>query len=152
MAEPDLQLREVYVQPGESHLVQQPAMLRTVLGSCVGVTFLVPRLGCGALCHPMMPRCPPALWAGQDVHAARRYVDFALREMASRLDRLGAKRSEVIVSTRLANAIPARPCGGASRHIAAGNKGISRVKWFSPMRRSRACATAFFRTSAPSCA
>lgn len=97
MDEPDRQLREVYVQPGESHLVKQPSMLRTVLGSCVGVTFLVPRLGVGALCHPMMPTCPPALCSGYDVDAARRYVDFAIREMAAQLDRLGAKRREVIV-------------------------------------------------------
>ena len=44
-----------------SCLVTQPAILRTMLGSCVGVTFLVPRLGVGALCHPMLPRCPAKL-------------------------------------------------------------------------------------------
>jgi len=54
----DEQLPEVYVQPGESHLVREPTMLRTLLGSCVGVTFLVPRLGVGALCHPMLPPTP----------------------------------------------------------------------------------------------
>ncbi len=97
MAEPELPLREVYVQPGESHLVREPAVLRTVLGSCVGVTFHVPRLGVGALCHPMMPKCPPALSAGLQIDAARRYVDFAIREMASQFDRLGAKRREVVV-------------------------------------------------------
>jgi chemotaxis protein CheD len=46
--------------PGNPTWCRKPAVLRTVLGSCVGVTFLVPRLGIGALCHPMMPNCPPA--------------------------------------------------------------------------------------------
>jgi chemotaxis protein CheD len=55
MPESDEVLREVYVQPGESCLVSEPAIIRTLLGSCVGVTFWVPRLGIGALCHAMLP-------------------------------------------------------------------------------------------------
>lgn len=97
MADLDAPIREIYVQPGESHLVSEPAVLRTVLGSCVGVTFLVPRLGVGALCHPMMPKSPPAQSAKLNVHAGRRYVDFAIREMAQKLDRLGATRTEAVV-------------------------------------------------------
>jgi len=97
MAEPETPIREIYVQPGESHLVKEPAILRTILGSCVGITFLIPRLGIGAICHPMMPKCPPAKRAGLSVHAGRRYVDFAIRDMASRLDALGVKRSETVV-------------------------------------------------------
>lgn len=88
---------EIHVQPGESHLISEPGILRTVLGSCVGVTFLVPRLGVAGLCHPMLPRCPPAQLAKLSVHAGRRYVDFAIRDMASRLDRLGATRAEAVV-------------------------------------------------------
>ena len=97
MAGPDTPILEIYVQPGESHLVSQPAVLRTVLGSCVGITFLVPRLGIGAICHPMMPSCPPAQRTGMNVSAARRYVDFAIHDIASRLDSLGAVRGEVLV-------------------------------------------------------
>jgi chemotaxis protein CheD len=97
MAEPDTPIREIYVQPGESHVVSQPAVLRTILGSCVGVTFLIPRFGIGAICHPMMPRCPPDQMRKLSVHAGRRYVDFAIREMASQLDRIGATRTEAVV-------------------------------------------------------
>jgi chemotaxis protein CheD len=97
MPEPETSIQEIYVQPGESHLVSQPAVLRTVLGSCVGVTFLVPRLGIGALCHPMLPKCPPAKLAGLSVDAGRRYVDFAIRDIASRLDSRGALRGEAVV-------------------------------------------------------
>jgi chemotaxis protein CheD len=97
MPEPETAIDEIYVQPGESHLVTQPTVLRTVLGSCVGVTFLIPRLGIGALCHPMMPSCPPAQRAQLTKRAARRYVDFAIREIANRLDSLGAVRGEAVV-------------------------------------------------------
>lgn len=85
---------ELYVQPGESHLVREPMLLRTVLGSCVGVTFLVPRLGLGALCHPMLPAHPGdgSLLA---LAASRRYVDFAIRDLISQLESLGARRHEL---------------------------------------------------------
>jgi chemotaxis protein CheD len=90
-------LREVYVQPGESHLVREPAILRTLLGSCVGIAFRVPRLSLGSLCHPMLPRCPARPPAPLSRSAGRRYVDFAIREMARQLDALGARREEVEV-------------------------------------------------------
>ena len=58
MAESEEGLPVVYLQPGESRLVREPSILQTLLGSCVGIAFRVPRLGLGALCHPMLPRFP----------------------------------------------------------------------------------------------
>jgi chemotaxis protein CheD len=90
-------LPEVYVQPGESRLLREPAILRTLLGSCVGIAFRVPRLGVGALCHPMLPRCPANSAANSSRSASRRYVDFAIRDLARQFDALGARRDEVEV-------------------------------------------------------
>jgi chemotaxis protein CheD len=92
-----LVLPEVYVQPGESRLVKTPTVLRTLLGSCVGIAFRVPRLGIGALCHPMLPRTPIKLAASLSRSAGRRYVDYAIRDLARQLDTLGARRDEVEV-------------------------------------------------------
>jgi chemotaxis protein CheD len=97
MAEADAILPDVYVQPGESHLVTSPAMMRTILGSCVGVACLIPRLGVGALCHPMLPTCPAKLASTIGLTAGRRYVDFVIRDLARQFDALGARRSEVEV-------------------------------------------------------
>jgi len=97
MPKSDQPLREVYVQPGESHLVTGPAILRTLLGSCVGIAFLAPRLGAAALCHPMLPVCPSNLIGRASIAAGRRYVDFAIRDLANQFDALGARRSEVRV-------------------------------------------------------
>jgi chemotaxis protein CheD len=110
-------MKEIYVQPGESHFVSQPAVLRTVLGSCVGVTFLVPRLGIGALCHPMMPSCPTAQRAQLTTRAGRRYVDFAIREIANRLDSLGAVRGEAVVKLFGGNDVLAVGDGGSQPTI-----------------------------------
>jgi len=111
-------MADIYVQPGESHLVERPAVLRTVLGSCVGVTFWEERRGIGALCHPMLPRCP-----GRDGRSTlagmRRYVDFAIRELARRLDELGVVRQQTQVKVfggadvlRVENRDPQRPTVG----------------------------------------
>jgi len=96
MPKPDANVPELYVQPGESHLVREPMVLRTVLGSCVGITFLVPRLGLGALCHPMLPAHPGESNA-QSLAASRRYVDFAIRDLIRQFDTLGVHRAETQV-------------------------------------------------------
>ena len=118
MNEPAGVLLEVYVQPGESHLVSAPAILRTVLGSCVGVTFRVPRLGVAALCHPMLPAYPIAGGATLSIAAGRRYVDFTIRDLARQFDTLGANRGEIEVKlfgggdVLLVNELKMRPTVG----------------------------------------
>jgi chemotaxis protein CheD len=97
MNENGVELPEVYVQPGESRLVKTPTILRTLLGSCVGIAFRVPRLGVGALCHPMLPRTPIKLAASLSRSAGCRYVDYAIRDLARQLHTLGAHRDEVEV-------------------------------------------------------
>lgn len=90
-------LAEIYVQPGESHLTTKSAILRTLLGSCVAVAFLEKPGGVGALCHPMLPRCPEKTARSSNVKDARRYVDFAIRELAQRFDALGIARPSMKV-------------------------------------------------------
>jgi chemotaxis protein CheD len=97
MPRDECSLPEVYVQPGESLLVKEPTILRTLLGSCVGIAFRIPRLGIGALCHPMLPSCPHKAGASLSPAAGRRYVDFAIRDLAGQFDALGARRCEVEV-------------------------------------------------------
>jgi chemotaxis protein CheD len=91
MAEIETEVSEFYLQPGEIHLARSPAILKTVLGSCVGVTFWSPRLGIGALCHGVLPRCPPGV---RDAEGYR-YVDFAINDLARQFESFGALRGEV---------------------------------------------------------
>jgi len=93
MAEPESEYMQVYLQPGEVHLARTPAILRTVLGSCVGVTFWNERLGIGALCHAVLPTSPPGVQATEGY----RYVDFAIRDLIRQIENLGALRTEVQV-------------------------------------------------------
>jgi chemotaxis protein CheD len=91
------ELPQIHVQPGESHLIREPGILLTLLGSCVGITFWVERLHIGALCHPMLPSSllRRARLTGEGNE--RRFVDFTIRDLATRLDALGVSRSETEV-------------------------------------------------------
>jgi len=93
----DGDLPQVYLQPGESHLATGPTVLRTLLGSCVGIAFWVPDRGIGALCHPMLPRVPARAGALTTTVNCRRYVDFAIQEMARKFDELRVPRAGVQV-------------------------------------------------------
>ena len=97
MTDAVLVLPDLNLQPGELYLARSPAILRTILGSCVGVTFWSARLGAGALCHGVLPRCPRFLPTGFSLSDGHRYVDFSIRYLAQQFDALGAHRHEIEV-------------------------------------------------------
>lgn len=83
-------LPTVNVQPGQIYLARDPMILKTILGSCVGVTFWSPRLGTGGLCHGILPRCP----AGGD-STGYRYVDYSIRYLVEQFEAIGVRRQEL---------------------------------------------------------
>ena len=97
MTEPVPILPDLNLQPGELYLARGPSILRTILGSCVGVTFWSQRLGAGALCHGVLPRCPRVWPLGSQPSDGHRYVDFSIRYLAQQFDALGASRNELVV-------------------------------------------------------
>jgi len=88
---------EFNIQPGELYLARSPAILRTILGSCVSVTFWSARLGAGALCHGVLPHAPKIWPPGFSVSDGHRYVDASIRYLAQKFDSLGARRNELEV-------------------------------------------------------
>jgi chemotaxis protein CheD len=96
MTEPDY-LPEIYLCPGEMVLAREPTILATILGSCIGVTFWCARLGIGALCHSILPKCPLLLSGKVSPLVGHRYVDFCVLSLASQFDTLGAVRTEIQV-------------------------------------------------------
>ena len=46
---------EIFLNPGEYAFGSAPARIRTILGSCVAVTFWHPGLRLGAMCHYLLP-------------------------------------------------------------------------------------------------
>lgn len=49
------QLPTVILHPGEVFVAKEPAIISTILGSCVSVCIHCPRLRTGAMCHSVMP-------------------------------------------------------------------------------------------------
>jgi len=110
----ETELPEIYLQPGEAHLARRPAILKTLLGSCVGVTFWSPRLGVGALCHGVLPRCP----AGVRGAEGYRYVDFAIQDLTRQFDELGVRRGEIQVKVfGGADVLPLGESGAAKKTV-----------------------------------
>jgi len=70
----------VYLKPGELFVARRPALVSTVLGSCVSVVLHVPRTGMGAICHAMLP--------GGTKDDDFRYVDKAVSYLYNRLTML----------------------------------------------------------------
>lgn len=97
MLEVECELPDIYLQPGDVCLARKPAIIRTILGSCVGVAFWSARFNAGALCHALLPRCPKNPSNGLTPSEGYRYVDFAIRDLARQFDKIGALRLEVQV-------------------------------------------------------
>lgn len=97
MLEVECDLPDVYLQPGDMYITRRPAIIRTILGSCVGVTFWCARLNAGALCHALLPRIPKTPPNSLALTQGYRYVDFAVRDLARQFERIGALRQEVEV-------------------------------------------------------
>ncbi|MBF0516480.1 MAG: chemotaxis protein CheD [Nitrospirae bacterium] len=47
----------VFLKPGEVYVTEKPALVKTVLGSCVSVTMFDSARCVGAMCHGMLPDC-----------------------------------------------------------------------------------------------
>jgi chemotaxis protein CheD len=97
MKKPPVVLPDLNLQPGEIYLARSPAILRTILGSCVSCTFWCGRLRIGALSHGVLPRCPVFLPQGFNLADGLRFVDFSIDYLSQQLDSLGARRDEIEV-------------------------------------------------------
>lgn len=82
--------REVYLKPGEVFFSARPAIVVTVLGSCVSATLHDPARRMGGIMHAMLPGR-----AGDDEDDPR-YVEPALRRLLEAFARAGTPRSAIV--------------------------------------------------------
>jgi chemotaxis protein CheD len=74
----DPRLPNVYLKAGELYVSRQPALVSTVLGSCVSVILHVPSAALGGICHAMLPE------SGRESDGFL-YVDRAVTHIYQRL-------------------------------------------------------------------
>jgi len=91
------ELPVVYLRPGEMHSSERPALVVTVLGSCLSVTMFSRRTGLGGICHGLLPRCGGQHVCDCSCLEGFKYVDCSIEKMAKLFDQYGVKRGEIEV-------------------------------------------------------
>ncbi|MEW5904821.1 MAG: chemotaxis protein CheD [Pseudomonadota bacterium] len=85
---------EIFLNPGELYFGDRDTRMRTVLGSCVSLTFWHPELLVGGMCHYMLPQRAKAR-AGEALNGLDgRYADEAIALMIREVDALDVPHRE----------------------------------------------------------
>ncbi len=82
----------IFLEPGGLYLSEGPAVVSTILGSCVSVMIYVKRLKMGGICHAVLPRN-----VRRDGAGTFRYVDSSISYMLQRFETLGIAKDEMEV-------------------------------------------------------
>ncbi len=82
-------MKQIYLFPGQLIACREPALIKTILGSCVGVA-LFDRINCfGGLNHYLLPEVMP----GEP--PSPRYGTFAIETLFQEMLRLGSRRQDL---------------------------------------------------------
>ena len=89
-----LQPLEIFLQPGEHYFGDRDTRIRTVLGSCVSMTFWHPQLLMGGMCHYMLPAREHERRGDSAPVPDGRYADEAVALLMREIDGIGASHRE----------------------------------------------------------
>jgi chemotaxis protein CheD len=89
-------LPQIHLKPGEIYFTRQPAMVVTVLGSCITVTLFSVWPGCAGICHAMLSK-PGPQEPGQAIPGRFKYLSEAIPFMAAHFRNLGIHSSAIEV-------------------------------------------------------
>jgi chemotaxis protein CheD len=90
---PDSGLKEIFLNPGDYAFGDEQVRLRTILGSCVAVTFWHKTLRIGAMCHYLLPSRAP----GQPGPPGGKYASEVIPLIAARFGSLGIQPGDLEV-------------------------------------------------------
>jgi chemotaxis receptor (MCP) glutamine deamidase CheD len=79
------ELPVVYLKPADLYVAHRPAVVRTVLGSCLAITMFHPKRGIAAICHAVLPE--PDLQDAESMEPLNpfRYVRTVVPKMIAEL-------------------------------------------------------------------
>jgi chemotaxis protein CheD len=89
MVLPDFEPRELFLHPGEYAFGDEQTRIRTLLGSCVAITFWHPLLKTGAMCHYLLPSRPT-----QKAGLEGNYADEVIRLIATQVRNQGLRAED----------------------------------------------------------
>lgn len=86
-----IEYEKYYLKPGELCFCRVPALVTTILGSCVAVTMCHTRLDIAAVCHAVQPVCPRlAMECPEHCIKKYHYVSCVIPEMLHLMTEWGA--------------------------------------------------------------
>lgn len=85
-------VQEFFLKPGDCVTVTEPALLKTILGSCVAVAIFDPETTAAGLNHFLLPEAPPGLAPEQ--HG--RYGDTSIALLLEDMARCGAEPARLV--------------------------------------------------------
>lgn len=88
----------VYLLSEDMYFTDGPALVATVLGSCVSVTMFSRRREAAAICHALLPYCRWRRRCPVNCPEKYRYVDCAVAEMAEEFRLRNVKPREIEVN------------------------------------------------------
>jgi chemotaxis protein CheD len=81
---------KIFLKPGEIFISREPAIVSTILGSCIAVTVFNERLKAGGICHALLPE-NRSLQEDDYGH----YVDGAIIHILRKLEAMGIQKHEM---------------------------------------------------------
>jgi chemotaxis protein CheD len=91
------QVTLVYLKPGEMYFSQEPAVVKTVLGSCLSVTMFSRAGGWGRFVTAFLPKCGEQKECHGDCLEGFKYIDCSIRRMIQIFDRYKVQRGTIEV-------------------------------------------------------
>jgi len=92
------ELSVITLKPAEMYVGTTPAVVSTILGSCVAVTMFNRRLGVAAICHALLPHPGDNEPCGANYVESRKYVTCVIPEMAEKMRQYGIHPREIEVN------------------------------------------------------
>jgi chemotaxis protein CheD len=87
-------LPNIYLKPGELYFSKTPALVTTVLGSCISLTMVSHKLKVGAIIHALLPVCSDRN-SGMPKKDPFNYVDCSVTYILSEFEKLGIKPGNI---------------------------------------------------------
>jgi chemotaxis protein CheD len=85
------------LNPGETYVGTGPAVVTTILGSCVSVTMRHPESGISAMCHGVLPSCAKEQCRAESCPERFKFVECSIMNMLDKFDACGISRSGIEV-------------------------------------------------------
>jgi chemotaxis protein CheD len=93
----EMEMPAINLKPGEAYLGKGPAVITTILGSCVSVTMHHAESGFSAICHGQLPSCSMDTSCKDSCAEEFKFMDCSIKKMLNKMDACGIKRSGIEV-------------------------------------------------------